>query len=70
MRQADKIRCWRVVQRGTDLVLARFSSKPKAVSAALRFSADGHAYDVVEESAVIRQEARILPLRPPQRGGV
>ena len=44
-------RYWKVVRRDDRLVLARYASKPKAYSAATRFSADGCTYDVVEDFA-------------------
>jgi len=56
MDEFHRHRSWRVTRRGSGLVLARFDSKPKAVAAALRFCADGNAYDVIEELSRRPQE--------------
>ena len=53
------VRRWKVVRREDHLVLGRYASKPKACSAATRFSADGCTYDVVEDAAPVRKQTRL-----------
>lgn len=55
---------WAVVRREDGAKLARYTAKPKAVSAALRFDQDGYLYDVIQEPT---PEARqvIIPLKGP-----
>jgi hypothetical protein len=64
-----KIR-WKV-QRDDGTVLARYDSKAKAMAAAVRFSADGCAYSVIEEpSNLIDQltdKGQLLRLRSQSR---
>jgi hypothetical protein len=42
---------WMVMRPSDGTVMARFSSKPKALAAALRFGKDGRDYKVVAEPA-------------------
>jgi len=65
MDEFHRHRSWRVTRRGSGLVLARFDSKPKAVAAALRFCADGNAYDVIEETIPQpRPETNVVAVPP------
>jgi hypothetical protein len=43
---------WMVVRQEDGAVLARFSAKPKALAAAIRFAMDGRDYHVVAEVSV------------------
>jgi len=60
-QQAGTAKGWRVVRRGTGLMLARFISKPKALAAALRFEADGTPCDITEEAVVCNQPSVTVP---------
>ncbi len=67
MYQAQSRTIWKV-QRDDGTVLARHDSKPKAVAAALRFSADGSSYSVVEDLSSVDgtakgESARLLDIR-------
>jgi hypothetical protein len=42
---------WMIVRSDDGEVLARFSSKPKALAAAIHFGKDGHEYRVAAEQA-------------------
>lgn len=58
-------RDWVVVRREDGMQLMRYSAKPKAVAAALRFGADGSTYDVIPEARVAEPvtKSSVVPLR-------
>jgi len=60
-QQAGTDKGWRVVRCGTGAVLARYTSKPKALSAALRFEAEGTPCDIIEEAVVCNQPDVMVP---------
>ena len=66
-QQAGTPKGWRVVRRGTGLVLARFSCKPKALSAALRFEAEGTPCEITEEAVVCSRPHVMVAFRPLKR---
>lgn len=66
-QQAGTVKGWRVVRRGTGAVLARYTSKPKALSAALRFEAEGTPCDITEEAVVCDQPHVMVLFRPLKR---
>jgi hypothetical protein len=75
--QKEEMRCaviqlgmklmWKV-QRDDGTVLVRHDSKPKAMAAALRFSADGCSYSVIEEPSAaanpLTDRGHLLSIKP------
>jgi hypothetical protein len=63
LRRPDTM--WKVARVEDGAELGRYASKPKALAAALRFSADGCAYEIIEAPADTVREARgiVVPMR-------
>lgn len=63
---------WVVVRREDGKRLVRYSAKPKALAAALRFGADGGPCDIIRETAAGSEtdpnsNSKVVPLRQANR---
>lgn len=64
-RAPNADRMWKVARVEDGAELGRYVSKPKALAAAVRFSADGCAYEVTEAPGGFEQETKgvVVPMR-------